>query len=35
LGYADIDDGVVRVSMVHYTSLEEAQRLIAVVEEVL
>ncbi len=35
LGYKDIDDGVVRVSMVHYTSLEEAQRLIAVLEEVL
>ncbi len=35
LGYPDIDDGVVRVSMVHYTSLQEVQRLIAVLEEVL
>lgn len=29
----DTDDGVVRVSMVHYNSLEEVERLIEVVEE--
>ena len=35
LGYDDPEDGVVRVSMVHYTSLEEVRRLIAALERLL
>ena len=34
LGVADLDDGVVRVSMVHYNTLEEVDRLTAALDEV-
>ncbi|MEM7173088.1 MAG: aminotransferase class V-fold PLP-dependent enzyme [Pseudomonadota bacterium] len=35
LGYDDPEDGVVRVSMVHYTSLEEVDQLISAMDELL
>ena len=35
LGMADVADGVVRVSMVHYNTVEEIDRLIEVLEEAL
>ena len=31
----DIDDGVVRISLVHYNTVAEVQRIIAILEEVL
>lgn len=31
----DVDDGVVRISLVHYNTVEEVQRIIATLEEVL
>jgi cysteine desulfurase family protein (TIGR01976 family) len=34
LGVEDMDDGVVRVSMVHYNTLDEVERLIAALEKV-
>ena len=35
LGIADAGDGVVRVSMVHYNTLDEVDRLIAALDRVL
>ena len=35
LGVKDVDDGVVRVSMLHYNTLEEVDRLIAALDKVL
>ena len=35
LGFEDVEDGVVRVSMVHYNSANEIERLIAAFEKVL
>ncbi len=31
----DVDDGVVRISLVHYNTTEEVERIIATLEEVL
>jgi selenocysteine lyase/cysteine desulfurase len=34
-GVQDVEDGVVRISLVHYNTVEEAKRLVQVLEEVL
>ena len=31
----DVDDGVVRISLVHYNTVEEVKRIISILEEVL
>jgi len=35
LGVEDVDDGVIRASMVHYNTLEEVDRLVAGLGDVL
>jgi len=31
----DIDDGVVRISLVHYNTIQEVNRILAILEEIL